>query len=340
MIACGRCTFISFLSLFLDLTAVLWAPQNWIYWLQWLAMTASGGVYIDVGPLVSNPKPQCLSREEKVAAVGADADVVSGWYGPGAYLAWLFTVYVSSLSAIWNADYSDGSDKQEPERAEDDNGIDGELLASLTYPAVAMLDILYRFIRCKVDPSLNAAMLVVLAGVFSIGTTRRLVAAPDLDEWAGGQFFPSGPRQWILSVFLVVGHSLIWSTMAEPYNDWKIVTAIYAIALGNILHSSITIERVMDRYPYRIAKVKRPRMERVAVFLGFQAIFLVVVGTTRKSIFPQTGASLSDLDQCAALVTIVVATMYAHRMRLWDWVQQARVRLSGFRPVQSNPSEV
>ncbi|KAL5371584.1 hypothetical protein DPSP01_014164 [Paraphaeosphaeria sporulosa] len=337
----GRGTVISFLCLFWDLTAVLWAPQNWIYWLQWTAMATSGGVYIDVDALVANPSPPCLSYAEKKTQVEADASDVSGWYGPGAYLAWLFTVYVSAFSSIWHAD---GIDKSTDVVAEDDapgqellndDAIDGEFLAALTYPAIAILDILYRFSRCRVDPTLDAALLVVLTAILTLSTARRLASPPDMDKWVAGDIFPTGPRQWILSVFLVVGHSLVFSITGEPYFSWRLVLTVYLLALANVVHSTIKIERLMDRHPYRIDE-KRPRWERIAVFMVFQIVFMVVLGVTQKSVFPRTGASLSDMDQCATLITVIVATIFARRAKVLDWVNSVRLRLAGFRPVQTD----
>lgn len=335
----ARGTVINILCLFWSLTPVQWAPQNWIYWLQWTVMTASGGVYIDVEPLVSNTTAKCLSNTEKEIAVQADAGDVSGWYGPGAYLAWLFTLYASALSSIWHANYNNSDDSVRRHERADDGTIDGEFLAALAYPTVAVLDILYRFIRCKVDPTMDAAMLVIITSVFTMSIARRLVSPPDLDKWANGEFFPSGPRQWMLSIFLVLGHSLVWETLTEPYTSWRLTITVYVLLFLNILHSCIKVERLMDRYPYRVEE-KRPRFERLAVFALLQIAFFIGVGLTRRSIFPRTGASLFDLDQCATLVTVIVATVFAKRTKVMGWIKQALLRLSGYHRVQSRPVEV
>ncbi|KAL5412274.1 hypothetical protein PMIN04_009923 [Paraphaeosphaeria minitans] len=286
-----------------------------------------------------NSTSPCLSYAEKQIAVQADAYEVSGWYGPGAYLAWLFTLYVSSLSSIWHANYNNHSDAVRKQDKFDNDAIDGEFLAVLAYPTVAILDLLHRFIRCKVDPTLDAAMLVILIGTFTMCTARRFASLPDLDKWVDGDYFPSGSRQWMLSIFLQLGHSLNCETLAEPYVSGGFTITVYALLLLNILHSCIKVERLRDRYPYRFFE-KRPRVKRLVMFVLLQMAFWLGLGVTRKSVFPRTGASLLDLDQCATLVTVIVATIFARRTRVLDWLKHVWLRFSGFRLVQPHPVEV
>ncbi|KAK7183130.1 hypothetical protein PSPO01_10677 [Paraphaeosphaeria sporulosa] len=145
-------------------------------------MAGSGGFWVDVDPLVSTMTSTYLSYAEKQVTVQADAGEVSGWYGPGAYLAWLSTLYMLSLSSIWHANYNNSSDAMRRYEREENGAIDGEFLAALTYPTVAILDLLYRFIRCKVNPTLDAAMLLLLTGSFTLCTARGLASPPDLDK--------------------------------------------------------------------------------------------------------------------------------------------------------------
>ena len=157
-----------------------------------------------------------MTYEAKKEAVFADPSDVSGWYGPGAYLAWLFTVYVGSASSIWNSRKTDSGTDAEISRKKNQDTIDGELLAALTYPAVCMLDIMYRLIRCKVDPTLDASMLVLFVGTFAISTARRLAFPPNIEDMARGDLFPSGKREWTISIFLAISHSIIYGTVGEP----------------------------------------------------------------------------------------------------------------------------
>lgn len=338
MLLFGRGALIGFLSLFLNFTSVLWAPQNWLYWLQWVLMSTENPTFIDVSSLVGDPAPACMTYVEKKDAVAADPSDVSGWYGPGAYLAWLFTVYLGSMSSIWDSEERPGRDDGSEIERKDEDAIDGELLAALTYPAVAVLDIMYRLIRCKVDPTLNAAMLVVFASLLTIGTSRRLTSPPDVDKWASGDMFPSGKRQWTLSIFLIVCHCIVFGTLAEPYNDVKIFVTVYSLAFGCILYSAIKTQRKMDRYPYRVEE-NRPRVERCVAFGVLQGVFLVVIGATRGTVLPRTGARITDLDQCATLVTVVVATAFSRRESIMRCVRKFQVRVKGLRRRRLLPAD-
>ena len=338
MILFGRASVVGFLSLFLNFTSVLWAPQNWLFWLQWVLMFGENPTFVDISPLVGNPAPACLTYSEIKEAVNADASDVSGWYGPGAYLAWLFTLYVGSIKSIWNGEERNrGDDKTKPEQ-KDKDAIDGELLASLTYPAVAILDIMYRLIRCKVDPTLDASMLVIFVSVLSLGTARRLASPPDADKWANGDImFPSGKRQWTVSTFLVICHCIVFGTIAESFNDLRILATVYSLAFGCILYSAVKSERKMDRHPYRVEEV-RPRLERTIAFIVFQGIFLMAVGASRGSVMPRTGSRLSDLDQCATLITVIVATIFSSRAGIMKWAQTFQPRVAGFRRLRPVPA--
>jgi hypothetical protein len=70
------------------------------------------------------------------------------------------------------------------------------------YPLIAMIDILYRLIRCKMDPGINAALLVIFTSIAVLGPARRLswqIHGEDrkrmLDD--DGNWFPSSLRGWI-----------------------------------------------------------------------------------------------------------------------------------------------
>jgi len=323
MILFGRGSLIGFLTKFLALTSVLWAPQEWLYWLQLVLLTSDNPTWVDVDTLIgSDPAGPCLTREEKRNAISGSAEDVSGWYGPGAYLAWLVTANVASISAIWNA---------EQQRARKQKEMEGELLAALMYPTIAMLDLLYRFIRCKVDPTLNASMLVIIASLVTLGSARRL-------EWrlaysqtvnVEDDMFPSGPRAWTMSVFLVLCHTVLWATLGEPYLDIKLFSVLYSLAIVVLMYSEIRVETLKDVYPYRTEEF-RPRHERIAVFILVQVVFLIVLGTTQHSIFPSTGSKLSDLDQMATLLTVLFATIFSRTKRIFNWIQNVRRRSAGF----------
>lgn len=324
--------------MFLNFTSVLWAPQIWLYWVYWTLFMSNNAVFMDLEAVIGTPTPPCMTYEAKKEAVFADPSDVSGWYGPGAYLAWLFTVYVGSISSIWNSGNSKEDSNAVTSGEKDEDAIDGELLAALTYPAIAILDIIYRLIRCKVDPTLDASMLVLCVGTFAISTTRRLASPPDMETWTNGDFFPSGKREWTISIFLLTCHAIIQGTVGEPYHSYKLMVTIYALAMGSILYTSFRTERLMDLYPYR-KNERASQMGRVAVFVLLQVVFFIVIGYTRHNVMPRTGAKLSDLDQCATLITVVVATIFTRRKAIMEAMQQLQVLGAGFRRVRSVPSD-
>lgn len=137
--------------MFLSLTPVLWAPENWRYF--WNSIYAlSMGLPPRFDGSFGSPTGRCKTFHDKQTAVSGPATDVSGWYGPGAYLAWLLTAYAASLTSIWRSKSSPSTERMDI--------IEGELLAAFLYPLIAILDMLYRFIRCRVDPSSNAAIFL------------------------------------------------------------------------------------------------------------------------------------------------------------------------------------
>jgi hypothetical protein len=270
-----------------------------------------------------NTTGYCLDYAAVNGAVSVPPTDVSGWYGPGAFLAWLLTTYTYCISAIWRAKKS-----EQPGRVET---VEVELLAAVMYPAVAILDILYRLIRCKVDPTLNAAMIVVFTSTITLGVSWRLCwQLQREDTWFefDRDYFPSGPQGWIVSVFRILCHTLIIGTIGEPWSDWRLVITVYVLAFLNLLYSEIVTETKMDVHPYTV-EASRPRLERIGVFVGIQIIFTIVSGATRHTILPQSGASLADLDQWATLATVIVATVFSKRGRF----ENIGTRIAGFRRV-------
>lgn len=109
---------------------------------------------------------------------------VSGLYGPGAYASWILVI----ASALVNSQKLDAT-----------HGMDGEVIASVTYPIVAALDTLYR--RCTEEPSPSsfASSRVAFGGMVlcgfgfwltlhSPGIAPRVPALQRLCAWAGAYY--------------------------------------------------------------------------------------------------------------------------------------------------------
>lgn len=89
----------------LTLTPTLWAPREWVATLS--ASLSEQPVYIDDETMKAwsrlDSDGRCKTWAEKKEAILDPAASASGWYGPGAYLAWLITAYVTALSTIWHS---------------------------------------------------------------------------------------------------------------------------------------------------------------------------------------------------------------------------------------------
>ncbi|KAF2489949.1 hypothetical protein BU16DRAFT_567042 [Lophium mytilinum] len=313
------------ITLFLFLTPVLWAPQNWIYWWQSVVLFSESPTWIDVDPIVSEMHTgQCHTFSEKKDAVSSPITNVSSFYGPGTYLAWLLTAWVASSSSIWHSRLS--------QRYEETNLIDGDMLAALLYPFIAICDILYRLIRCRLDPGIHAAFFVVISATSIFGLARRLSWQVD-GEGLSDSIFPAKTREWFWSCFQALAHSLILATIGEPYNDIVLVLTVYTLLLIITLYSEFCVGIYQDRYPYYTEKF-RPRFERVAVFSLSYVTYLIVLAASHRPVFPRTGAKFTDLDQLGPLLGTVVTIIFFKRSVLASVLSHARRRLSGFSRLQ------
>jgi hypothetical protein len=184
----------------------------------------------------------------------------------------------------------------------------------------------------------------VFTSIAVLGPARRLswqIHGEDrkrmLDD--DGNWFPSSLRGWILSIFLVFCHTIVNATIGEPYNDLKLLATTYSLGAFAIVYSSIKVRRLSDTYPYYLVE-PRPRPGRVAMLVLMQIVFFTILGTTRHSIFPDTGSKFSDMGQGATLFTVMFTTTFARRTRLLGWISNIRRRIAGFTPLRSGPEEI
>ncbi|KAM7196613.1 hypothetical protein V8F33_006112 [Rhypophila sp. PSN 637] len=351
-----------FIWLFLSLTPVLWSPSNWLSWLMMMAMAGSEMTYLpdyewmdDVAK--DEASRRCMTYEAKVNATQgptAAVEEVSGWYGPGAYLAWLLTAYVAAFSSIWHskcAQSEQGRKRDLAERRDDfftlprldsqdpADVLDGEMVAALLYPMVALMDVFARLVRCKVDAQMSAAVFVLFSALMVFGPTSRLSWQVDGEDYDLGMF-PKTNRSWAwkLAGFLV--HGFVITLIGEPYAyTLELVLPVYIMLFAVMLYAPIHGERRGEKWPYTMT-VYRPRAERAAVFGVLQIIFLSVAAGKIGSPVPITGASLWDMDQIAGLVSAVAALLFFRRYGVVSLVAEVRNRLSGFRQVVGDESSI
>lgn len=255
--------------------------------------------------LASDRAGQCKTWKESKDAISTATDDVSGWYGPGAYLAWLVTAYIAAGSSIWHSKSS--------ARSGDSNRLDGETLLTLGYPLIAALDILVRLVRCKIDPGINAAVFVVISSLTIIGPTSRLSWQYDGEDPSTihrDAILPTNVREWTICSVRFACHTILYAILGEPYVKSKLVIALYVMLFFLLLYSEITATLLSEVYPYR-KTVYRPRAERVLAFGVVQIVFLSVLLGLKISPLPETGARFWDLDQAAGFLITVCSLLYS-----------------------------
>ncbi|GAB1318479.1 hypothetical protein MFIFM68171_08689 [Madurella fahalii] len=350
--------------LFLSLTPVLWAPNNWFAWFIGLVMSTGTGVgYIpndfvdDIGKL--DRPGRCMSWADKRDATAGPADGVSGWYGPGAYLSWLVTAYAAAFPSIWHskcaqseeARRQDGSDNDEsdnegepfhlPKWGSKDPAdvLDGEMIAAVAYPLVAVCDVVARLIRCRIDPGMSAAVFVLVSALTVFGPTSRLSWQRDgQDNEEHPEFLPRTNRSWMWKSAGTFIHGVVMSLSGEPYAYPLLVLSVYVMLFLLMSYSVISMERLSETYPYRV-KVYPSRAARVTAFTILQISFYGAAYGTIGSMLPVTGSSLWELDQIGALCTTVLTLLYLRREDAKYLVLDIGRQLAGFRRLGGSDPE-
>ncbi|KAK5653280.1 hypothetical protein OQA88_9179 [Cercophora sp. LCS_1] len=342
--------------LFLCLTPVLWNPTNWLIWLSFGLQVASEMAYVPDYDLLNDfghndVAGRCMSYEAKRNATVVEPviDDVSGWYGPGAYLAWLVTAYVASVSSIWHSKCAvsealrervvadEGFPLPRWGSAEPADVVDGVMFAALAYPVVALLDVFVRLVRCKVDAQMSAAVFVLFSALVVFGPTARLSWQVDGVEFEP-VFFPATNRSWAWKGCALLVHGFVVSLIGEPYAYTReLLIPVYVMLFVVMLYAPVHGERLSEEYPYRTT-VYRPRVERVVVFGLVQVIFFAVSLGKVGSVVPVTGASLWDMDQIGALVVTVITLIVFNSYGFGFLLTELRRRWQGWRRIARTES--
>ncbi|WEW58105.1 hypothetical protein PRK78_003572 [Emydomyces testavorans] len=287
-------------------------------------MTSGGASPILFEYMNANSSAHCLTWEAKKAIISAPVNIgdsiVSSWYGPGSYLAWLIAAYAAALSSIRASKC--GSNSAESHE------LDVELLATLLYPAIAASDVVLRLIQCRLDPGINAATFVVVSSLVVLGPASSL-------SWQEDGFEKTFELRWLTRrqtawlIALLLCHTVACAVVGEPYGQHELLITMYSLVFVILFYSNVMITRMFDKYPYKSVKY-RPAGERMIVFCVAQLIFGIVLLTTRRSIWPLTGARLADLDQSATLFTALLILAYSRRKTFTSFFLRLTRRISGF----------
>lgn len=293
----------------------------------------------------SDVSGRCLSFADKGNATAGPVDVVSGFYGPGAYLAWLVTAYAAAFSSIWHSKCAPSEERRKRDAADEDSNyfslpkwgsqepadvLDGAMITALLYPLMVLGDVFVRLVRCKIDPQMSAAVFVLFSALMIFGPTSRLSWQKDGVDFES-ELFPRTNRSWAwkFSGFLI--HGFVLTLIGEPYAyTMELLIPVYVMLLILPFYSLIHGERLSEKYPYRTT-VYRSRVERIIVFSMMQIIFFSVALGKIGSPVPLTGSSLWDFDQIGALGAAIVMLMFFGMQSVGSLASSIRHRLAGFR---------
>ena len=302
---------ISFLTFLSASTPTLWDVE----FLAFVLMTTDpfsgppSQKTLDIALLPDNPR-RCKTLEEKQELISGPITTVSGWYGPGVFIAWLLSANSMAISSIWHSKIST--------RNKESQHIDTELLFVLFYPGVAFCDIVSRLIRCNIDPGINAAVFVLGYSLIIFGpasglswqpkTADEMTANGNKSSWESISSEMESHRHAALISFQILAHSLILSVNQEPYGYQQFYT-VHAIVFIIMIYSLILQEMLLDGRPSRKLRC-RPRTERVVVYCTMQVVFGVILLSTNHSLYPDTPVNVWELDQFAALLSAIISLSY------------------------------
>ena len=209
-----------------------------------------------------------------------DTSHVSSYWGPGTYLAW----YLSAISVIGRrlllADQRAGADAS-PSATRTPH-ISGEMLAAIAYPTVSLV------VGIMASIKRDFATFAVSCQVTSAASFLGLLAL------ASSQGLRFGTDSLLLGEVVLVLWCTIPGNLEMPNTAMLVIITSWAIAgkLGKAKWNPINSDR-------RI---------RAMAFLGSHALVTFLWPCSR--FIPPTGASLTDLDQAAALSIELVVLLY------------------------------
>lgn len=287
-------------------------------------MSSEIPTYYDFSDYFHSNKTRCMTFEETKFAISSGDAVVSGFYGPGAYLAWLITAWVVAISSIASAKCASNN----PKKTE----LDLELIVVISYPLIAAIDIFVRLIRCDIDASMTAAVFVLLSSLSILSPMKRLSIQQE-----GGELFEymdnmssfwTNKRLLIIRIPRWIGYSIVGSIIGEAYANLASMETLWALQFVTILYSGAVGKYRVFKGHYSVPF--RPWKERVAFFCIVQIVFTIVLVTTgSRNFMPITSTSLFDLDQATALLVAIVTLVLSRREGLKNGFRKVIRRIKG-----------
>ena len=247
-----------------------------------------------------------------------DLSTVSGFYGPGAYIAWVLT-FTSTLTSyeinpsVFNTFRRIFQWHQRPETDEAIDipppPIDGNFIASVAFPLIACIDFTKRSNTGVSDGQLDAAACVAHTSMlFTFVALRGTLFQYRVRKLGNYNFtipaiirFLAVCALWVNSLAVAYSRALSWK------NNYVFIQMSFAYVAG--LSTVFTIVPPSLSYIWLANPV-------IFFYLGLTGLTNWLFRQPRPCIlrvqppFPQTASKLGDLDQAAALATGLAIFMY------------------------------
>jgi hypothetical protein len=206
---------------------------------------------------------------------------VSGYYGPGAYAAWYITALSSAVRSSQPPPLGSPTfDETDP--------IDGALLAVVSYPMIASVDLLMR-IRGGLQTNARTASLRVVISGWYLAVFNAGICSGALDR-------PSPKRKLLWT-------SVCYASIIVMYPGIRTTEAWVSVLFTSF--PPLFVFPIPEARHFLHAYTARTKLIILGSCLLLHFLFNAIpMGT--MPIFPPSSSKISDLDQAAALVLAVM----------------------------------
>ncbi|MCJ1240427.1 hypothetical protein MMC14_008429 [Varicellaria rhodocarpa] len=241
---------------------------------------------------------------------------VSGYYGPGACLAWYITAVTLGVRTLV---FKAQSDECEEEKSSPNFKINGDVLATTAYPLVAFFDTTVQLFYSILSGTPLSAEFMAGLFVLELATTLAFfIVTLDRER-------DSPKRHWAQRVLCIItifiGHGSIIEDWTSPKVTWH-----------GVLKSIFCTMIAFDRHIYYHNRAAKPLL--LAVHVVGQSV--VRSHLPPYTLLPKTSSRFTDLDQIAAFVTTIVALvfpwkdqLYSLYWHIWEYVFHHEYDVSG-----------
>ncbi|KAH8807983.1 hypothetical protein F5884DRAFT_790654 [Xylogone sp. PMI_703] len=265
------------------------------------------------------PKSDCIQCQK------GDLSTVSGYYGPGALLAFLVTLSFTALRyEVPISDFFSLTSKEQPEHKQL-IGLDAELVTALAWVFGAMVDLLVRIINRTEDPQCAAAHLSTRLGVLACAIC---IGTP---QYPRGPLERKSSRTYALYFVWISGIVALLSRMLVTVLRFHLMqrNAVFLLSIASVSLSPIFL------WPFYLFNLRKGirilgKNGQVCLFVSFMilisdTIVIFLVGKETRScvniplLWQMSSAKLTDMDQAASFTVVVGTTLLP---KLVAWIKQ------------------